>query len=1081
MPDPDRDNFAVIRGHLQGVQRRRWRLRAAKCGVLIGIFLGLFCLLGTFLVGYWPDQPPAGLRWSVWGAGALAGLFLAWSMFRALFWREGLAQTARFIEGRAPLASNRLINAVQLAHDPDQPSDELVAAALAETARWCDAHDLTQTVSSRPLRHHLIALAIITVATIASLLIFPDWAARGISALLRPTQFITRISHIEVLTIAPGDATVFLGEPVTVNVQLAQPLPMGMDASVLIPNQPPRPMHFAGSTDALTCSLGPAVESLVYAVQIDKDRYPLDKPYYQLTVHSAVQLRDFAAHCDYPDYLNTPSGDIPDFSGDLTLPFGTDVTLELTLDPVMSSVVLEHEGLPPILMTPQPDATYHATLDLAATRYRLLTYDSSGRLAGQFPDPLDAPWFTVVVANDTPPTIAITSPGEQIVAPRGEPISITSRATDDHAITRIALYAAVGEEPFALIETSNFPPASHTEHTFMLPTDTPSPTPEGMVIRYYTETTDNRDLPDLPPQTTRSAEHRIALQAPDAFAADRDDRLEQLRQHLLALLEQQARLRVHTQMCLSHHSTLDAVQAEGDQLRTGQQNLHQRILNILSTFPFETDTDVAQQVLATMAETESLLAIQQADDLSAIDTFDARSIPAGALAQTQDTILRQLEVLLGVTPSAATAAPAGTEEDPKTLAEETESILEELATQQRRIIEATQEFGDTSIDDLTPEEREELGDLEVAQEDLHRFLDDAQTRLDKLQAQDFSVAVALAELASIRADVTMAEEALEQLATEIATAAEASAAENAESLATNLEKWLPDTPDREQWEMEDLPEAADINSPELPDALQDMIGDLLEEEEDLFEAMDDLSSNATTSLDKGAGWDAVDGPISNMNAQGVTGNQLPNTTDVAGRSGEGRSGRSEGEYVEDGADGKGGRRTETRLTDDPFQAGTVDDTDDSPPGGATGGGKVSGAGAQGLEGPPPPEVQAELDALAGQQALLTNRANALRIELQADDLSHFSLTEAVILMNRVQKDLGDYNYQNALAQRDAVLASLHRARGGGDTRIEFVRDSTATTPTDDEPIYAPQSDLPDDYRNHLEEYYRQLSKPTDSR
>ncbi len=70
-----------------------------------------------------------------------------------------------------------------------------------------------------------------------------------------------------------------------------------------------------------------------------------------------------------------------------------------------------------------------------------------------------------------------------------------------------------------------------------------------------------------------------------------------------------------------------------------------------------------------------------------------------------------------------------------------------------------------------------------------------------------------------------------------------------------------------------------------------------------------------------------------MNAQGVTGNQLPNTSEIGGGSGEGRTGKSTGEYVEDKAVGKGGRRTPTRLTPEPFQKGQVSDSSGEPGGG----------------------------------------------------------------------------------------------------------------------------------------------------
>ena len=53
------------------------------------------------------------------------------------------------------------------------------------------------------------------------------------------------------------------------------------------------------------------------------------------------------------------------------------------------------------------------------------------------------------------------------------------------------------------------------------------------------------------------------------------------------------------------------------------------------------------------------------------------------------------------------------------------------------------------------------------------------------------------------------------------------------------------------------------------------------------EEVEDITSGWLDSLDEGAGWTAMDGPISNMSAKGVTGNLLPNQHEIGGRSGEG--------------------------------------------------------------------------------------------------------------------------------------------------------------------------------------------------
>ena len=76
----------------------------------------------------------------------------------------------------------------------------------------------------------------------------------------------------------------------------------------------------------------------------------------------------------------------------------------------------------------------------------------------------------------------------------------------------------------------------------------------------------------------------------------------------------------------------------------------------------------------------------------------------------------------------------------------------------------------------------------------------------------------------------------------------------------------------------------------------------------MTEDVEDVTSSWLDSIDKGAGWDAADGPISSMSAKGVTGNLLPNQQEIGGRSGEGRTGRSSGQMVEETARRQGRAR-----------------------------------------------------------------------------------------------------------------------------------------------------------------------------
>ena len=236
---------------------------------------------------------------------------------------------------------------------------------------------------------------------------------------------------------------------------------------------------------------------------------------------------------------------------------------------------------------------------------------------------------------------------------------------------------------------------------------------------------------------------------------------------------------------------------------------------------------------------------------------------------------------------------------------------------------------------------------------------------------------------------------------------------------------------------------------ELPGELEDLIGELMEEQEDLFDEMENVSSSAADSLDKGAGWDVTDGPISNMSAKGATGNRLPNASEIGGRAGEGRQGQSSGEFVGDEAVGKGGRNTPARLTPDPFVKGQIKDHSKEGTGGATGGGKESGQGGEGLEGPLPDSPgPRDLERLAGKQAALRNKAEGVDVQLEIMNFHRTDMERLLELMAQVERDLHAGRYQSALRQRQVLAERLESVKRYLEGEFEVRQDTTANLPGD---------------------------------
>ena len=156
------------------------------------------------------------------------------------------------------------------------------------------------------------------------------------------------------------------------------------------------------------------------------------------------------------------------------------------------------------------------------------------------------------------------------------------------------------------------------------------------------------------------------------------------------------------------------------------------------------------------------------------------------------------------------------------------------------------------------------------------------------------------------------------------------------------------------------------------------------------------NANWTDSADKGIGWDAADGPIADMSAKGVTGNTLPNNNEMGGRSGEGRSGKSQGELVGDDsavARGAGGRRR--GWTPRHFRKARSRTPAKTPAAARRAAANSVRPGRPGPRRSRRPEVKQQMQRLAEKQAQLRNEAERLNLQYQLSRYDNFKLAESV--------------------------------------------------------------------------------------
>ncbi len=1098
--------LTVILEQIKYIQLRRRLLRigthVAACAAVVMASL----LVALPACGLWTGQPPAFLRW-----GLLIALLGLWAtcavvlVLRSLLWRPNTAQTARFIEQNLPELRNDLINSVLLGSDSQQASPQLVQMAIREAAMRSARADLTRSVSLTAFNRWCIAAAVASLALGSLFMFAPRMMGRGMAAVFSPGSYIAQVGTVNILGVTPGDATAYVGERLKIAATVQNPSGDPLPAEVLVkepdssgrtPVGDPQPMIAQPGNETFNLVLGPLSGTLHYAVRIGDSRWPADKEYYTVTVLRQIKVKSIEATYQYPQYLaamkdsrgGRPFADkTVKTDGTLEAPAGTRATLRLTLDePAPSANLLLNQGAV-LAMAGSDGRTFEQPLTIDKDgSYCIQLLDRGGAVLGRLPGGSApaaaatgaAAQWRIHAIKDNPPSVDFIAPMGNFSAAPGSTVPVSIKVSDDYAVGNVQLLLGPEGQERPLGDFDAKPAigarTARLDYALKLPA-----LPEGAVLVLCAAARDNNPGG----QTSTSYKLKITLQDTARLAREKADRYNQLRDRLMAILRMQETQRLGAELA-AKSGDLKAATAKGGEVHAGQTAIRREMLDVLAKTTFDPEMTTIQQALAVLAQNEAPLAVEQAKVLAALSQLSELANAAHQLAGTQNRIINALQMMLAIMPSlsregvAAATRPSGDlSSEAREKLKQLKNDLEKFIDAQKKIIQASENLAKKNVDNFTAEDEKLLKDLRAQQDQWEKFLNEAFTDFSKLAQQDFSNPVMLKELQSIKSDVTMAKDALSQKAAEIATALEDNGIENAKTLTANIEKWLPDVPDRQKWTMEDQTSKDLIEQADLPKELEDLVGDLLEQEEDLFDQVQDQTSSYAQSGDKGIGWDAMDGPISNMNAQGVTGNQLPNSNELSGRSGEGRQGKASGEFVEDKAVGKGGRRTPTRLTNEPFQKGQIDDKSPEAAGGSTGGGKVSGSGGEGLEGPVPPPLSKELERMT-KQASLVNRAERIQAQFKQGDYANFKFLQAITLMNQVKTDMAANRYQNALRARHVTIESLQQTRLALSGRLDVQADTSAAMPkyVRDDVADAMQDKLPPQFEEALREYYKKLNE-----
>jgi hypothetical protein len=1060
--------------------RQRWWMFT-----LLSTALAAVCAsLGLLLVFMLTDA------YLIFSQMGLATLFLVWLVVtlalavlvarRVARGTRSLEATARRVEWEFPELGSDLINVVQLTTDRANENRAFCEAALADAAQRAARVPLEQAAAResrwgrfrhrmqtpRDLLESLALLLVLIAAAIAGQMCIPSWSSAA-SRLLAPWQFIPSVGRVGPIHVTPGDAEVLVGASQLITAQIDNPTGRAHPATLYLRSErepeTELPMLADERHTAYRITLPSIVKGLAYRIQIGDSQTKI----FRLAVREKPTFAEVQVTYRYPAYLGKLPETFMQKTADLEALPCTEAELNLRPSTPIAKAYLEVDGQR-LLGSVENNGTL-AILRMPILRngaFKVILETAAGHI-----DP-DARLNRVHLLPDRPPTVELLKPAAESTAAPGADALVVIRARDDFGVGQIRLEMQVERAAAATAVTpstttvgawTKFTGSSTVlvEHRLGLAA---ARLKNGDVVRLRAVALDRRNFgdwgQDLRPQEATSAWHAIKIVSAQAQTTAALEQLDGIRAALFKILEQQLRARGHTAQ-VSQRRTAAERGAAVAHIGTDQAAIWKATQAVVVQIG---DKDVEERLkikraAQAVAVGPMVEALGLCDETARLSTPAAFVAPLGRLVAVQERILAALRAMLDVArktqgellAEAPKRAVGDLPPDAKAKLDEARRRLDEFLKQQKKVIEASENLAKTPVEDFKEKEEEKLKAMAAAEDDWSRMMQDLHSDLSKLPEQDFANSTLAKELNEIQTELKMAADALTKKSADIAVPLEQLGYERAEELKTNMEKWLPDTPDREKWSQEESPSDKDKEAPmaELPSELEDLIGALMEEEEDLMAEAEDVSSSAIDSLDKGAGWDAADGPISNNSAKGVTGNRLPNTSEIGGRSGEGRSGKSSGEFVGDEAVGKGGRKTPSRLTPDPYVAGQIKDHSKDPEGGASGGGKESGQGGEGLEGPMPRQpAPRDLARLAGKQAALRNKAEGVDLQFQVAGFHRTDMKKLLDIMAQVERDLAGGRYQNVARQRKALAATAADIKQYLKGEFHVRRDTSANLPAE---------------------------------
>ncbi|MFK7788186.1 MAG: hypothetical protein AB8C95_01665 [Phycisphaeraceae bacterium] len=323
-----------------------------------------------------------------------------------------------------------LISAIQLRRQTGSSESNALrnhTCLLAEEA----AKDLQprQAVPFKPLQRPAVYVALCAAVLAIFATVNSSFFAAGMTRIFTPWVIAEYPTNTQI-TLEQEELIVQEGNAALITAQLTGVIPETATIYVRTGEGRARAIDLEVFEGSSAYTIASASRDFTYRIKAGDDR----TPWHTVRVVPAPRIEQVQVNLDYPDYLDREQTTIEALT--LTVPEGTGVDWQLTLDRPIQSAMFVRDGEDPLKLEVGSDGrTLAFTVDVAASQgYHFTWVDREQGFE------FTSPRYFLQVAADQAPRVELTEPMANLVAMIGRPMDLAVRTQDDHGIgsTKVA-------------------------------------------------------------------------------------------------------------------------------------------------------------------------------------------------------------------------------------------------------------------------------------------------------------------------------------------------------------------------------------------------------------------------------------------------------------------------------------------------------------------------------------------------------------------------------------------------------------------------------------------------------------------